>query len=276
MKFDVKIVLLLLFVIGTAIYYRSNIKEYFEQPSNLSANLGGQINITENVVVAQADIIPRLKIVEYYTEDGGVTIHWERPHKIVDYLALIKDEEGSDEIKLYFKDTLEPNCDEKICKYSFQNLENGRKYSIVIAAVTDKGMGEFSNKVAFIPTFQKMQCNVNGTCAVIKTAMEPTLDAKIESVLVNKDSAKEVLSKCQNILQKEDNTFNIDKIYEADGHFSDVKDKLKYPEHLLLPIKKGPDSLAELIKHQLELGIINVNVHTKDMADEFAIVNNIS
>jgi hypothetical protein len=265
MKFNIKIVLLILFIVVTAIYYRFNIKEYFEEPSNTSDNLDGQINVTDDNKVIQQEIIPRLTIVEYYTEDGGVTIHWERPSQPVDYLALIKDEEGgNDEIKLFFKDTLTPECDEKICKYSFQNLENSRRYSIVIASVTEKGTGEFSNKIIFIPTFQKMQCNVNGTCTIIKSDIEPTLDAKMESVLMNKDSAKEVLSKCQNILQKEDNTFNINKIYETDGNFSDVKDKLKYPEHLLLPIKKGPDSLAELVKHQLELGIINLNVHNKD------------
>jgi len=69
------------------------------------------------------------------------------------------------------------------------------------------------------------------------------------------------------MLDSGENIYDITQIYEADGGFKSVKSQLQYPEHLLLPIKKGPDSLAELVKHQLELGIVNINVHNKNIAD---------
>lgn len=209
------------------------------------------------------DAIPIINIIEYYTEDGGISVLWEKPKEVIDYMALIKNEEGGEEVKIFFKDTLSPSCDDATCKYSFQNLENNNKYSIVIAAVKSNGIGPFSKKIEFRPTFQKMHCNANGTCTLVKTDIEPTLDAKIGTIMTNQSVTKEVLAKCQGMLDRDEAVYDINQIYEADGHFKNVKDKLEFPEHLLLPIQKGPESLSELVKHQLELGIINVNVHTE-------------
>lgn len=223
--------------------------------------------ITSSSEFKEDDSLPTLNIINYFTEDGGITVHWQKPPSVVDYLAIIKDEEGDDEVKVYFKDTLSAECNDAICKYSFQNLVNGKKYSIVIASVSEGGISKFSKKIEFTPTFQKMQCNANGTCSVVKSDITTTLEAKIDGIMSNKDATKEVLSKCQDMLDSDQAVYDIRQIYEADGHFRNVKDRLQYPEHLLLPIKKGPESLAELVKHQLELGIVNINVHNQAIAD---------
>jgi hypothetical protein len=258
---NTNIIQLILLVIALLVIYNyCKLEENFTENNIIN-------NVALNNIANTNDTIdlPIIKILEYYTEDGGISLHWQRPTEVLDYMAIIKNEDGGEEVKIYFKDTLSSECDDSRCKYSFQNLENNVKYSIVIAGVRDRGIGKFSSKIMFTPTFQRMHCNANGTCNVVKTDIEPTLDAKIGTIMSNDGITKEVLAKCQGMLDRDEAVYDINQIYEADGQFKEVKDKLKFPEHLLLPIKKGPTSLEELVKHQLEMGIINLNVHTEGM-----------
>lgn len=242
------------------LYSKYNSIEHFDTPESNVPESNTSNEIPE--AVAPSSAIPTPVITEYTTQDGGVSIKWNKPYDVVDYMALIKDEDG-DEVKMFFKDTLSAECDTDTCGYSFQNLSNGNQYSIALACVTSEGIGNFSNKIFFKPTFRTMKCNANGTCSVINMNVDASLQAKMEQILSNDDVSKEVMAKCHGLLSSDKNINDINKIYQADGQFKLVKDELQYPEHLLLPIKKGPNSLAELIKHQLEQGIINVNVHTE-------------
>ena len=262
-------VFIILISIAYLVYTCFNETEYFVDNNNISnanANNANANNVnTNNTNATEANPI---RIIEYNTEDGGVTVKWTRPEGSVDYMALIKDEEGDEEVKLFFKDTISAECQDETCQYSFQNLMNGRKYSLVMSTVHQSGISDFSNKIEFVPTYQTMKCNVNGICNVIESDKTPTLNTKIDSIMTDTDATKEILAKFQGMLNSETAMYDINQIYEADGGFKHVKDKLQYPEHLLLPIKKGPNSLKELVKHQLDLGIINVNVHNKTIADE--------
>jgi hypothetical protein len=251
----IKIVLSI--IVFLVICYQSNIIEKFTDPVTTTP--------PDPTTVADPDAIQQVIINEYTTVDGGVTVSWPRPDMLMDYMALIKDEEGSDEIKMFFKDNSGSECNDEKCTYTFQNLVNQRRYSIAIAGVTNKGIGDLSNKVYFTPTFQTMKCNANGTCTLVPSDIPDTLEGKIERITADSDVNREVLAKCHNILDKNEGTHDINRIYDAGGQFKKVKDALQYPEHLLLPIEKGPNSLEELVKHQLELGIVNVNVHNKDL-----------
>ena len=52
----------------------------------------------------------------------------------------------------------------------------------------------------------------------------------------------------------------------ADGNMEFIKRNIGgYPENLFLEERTGPNSLSELAKRQLSLGILDVNIHTKDM-----------
>lgn len=243
--------------------------EYFENNNQIDINSNTEMN-QNNTITNETNTTneekERLQIVEYYTEDGGVTVAWKRPKNTVDYMAIIKDKDG-EEVKMFFKDTISADCNNDICRYSFQNLINDRNYSLVLSTISKSGISEFSNQISFSPTYQTMKCNANGTCSLIKSVKKVETNDPLNNIMENTNVTKEVLSKCQNMIEAKDHIYDINQIYETDGSFKSVKDKLQYPEHLLLPIKKGPDSLAELVKHQLELGVINVNVHNKDIAD---------
>lgn len=260
--------LLTCFIILLLACYQYNTMESFGVENNQSTNtesINESTNESENNVIVDPNIINDIAISEYKTEDSGVTITWPRPKKVMDYMAIIKDKEGSDEIKLFFKDNSGSECDDEKCTYTFQNLINNHKYSIAIAGVTKNGIGNISKEVNFTPTYQTMQCNANGTCAIVASAIPNSIQGKIDRITANDDVTKGVLAKCQNILEKNEGIHDINKIYDASGQFKQVKDILQYPEHLLLPIEKGPNSLAELVKHQLDLGIVNLNIHNQDM-----------
>jgi hypothetical protein len=221
--------------------------------------------------VTQTDSVDNLSntkitILGYNTHDGGVKVTWQRPEHVVDYMAIIKDEEGGEAVKMYFKDTLSPECKINECSYSFDNLANGKKHSLVIATITKDGMSDLSKPIFFIPTLEKMKCNANGTCQIIKEEVDPNLTVKVARIMEDQVATKKLITDCQSMVKKNNAIYDINKIYNVDGSFGDVKDKLGYPEHLLLPIKQGPNSLAELVKNQLELGIMNINVHNYEDA----------
>lgn len=73
--------------------------------------------------------------------------------------------------------------------------------------------------------------------------------------------------KRQQQLERElEDTGDTDACISTDGKMEFIKANLGgYPDNLFLKERTGDKSLGDLIKRQLSLGILNVNIHTQDM-----------
>lgn len=199
----------------------------------------------------------------YETYDGGISIKWSKPINSDDYMTVLKDLTDNTGVKLYFNDDVKIDCIDNTCTYNFENLINNHEYSLSIAYMgvdsnNMRKMSPMSKVLRFMPTVTHMKCNANGTCNIINKNK-----VVLDTIPITDNNTKQLLSKCKQIVDSSDAMTDISKIYNADGSFGAVKDELQYPEHLILPIEKGPNSLSELIKRQLDMGILNINVHTK-------------
>lgn len=204
-----------------------------------------------------------IEVQSYETYDGGISIKWSKPLNSEEYMTVLKDLTDNSGVKLYFNDDVKIDCIDNTCTYSFENLINNHEYSLSIAYMgvdsnNVKKMSPMSKVLKFMPTVSRMKCNANGTCSIVSKN-----NVVLENVPITDNNTKKLLSKCKQIVESDTSITDISKIYHADGSFGSVKDELQYPEHLLLPIESGPNSLSELIKKQLDMGILNINIHTK-------------
>ena len=230
-----------------------------------------------------------IKILRYHVLDGGIEITWETPDGTdFDYLILLREEGSSDNFKLYFQDRKYSeqlsSGDDKYTynstetTYTLENLMNGQPYVISISQIAPGGvLTPHSREIHFTPSPDTMICTAQGTVGVIKPdekscvkdVYETSAYEKIAELrgLPDKHTEErereflEVISDCKRVVNEKDFEDDLDKIFTADGKIRNIKDDLGYPEHLILPIEKGPDSLQELVSRQLHLGVMNLNIH---------------
>lgn len=200
------------------------------------------------------------KIVKINMDSVDISFKVPTTEQKVDYYNVIVSSYKGDNLdmpiggfKALFKNLEELDCDNNNkCSVNIRIKDNGEDmdnelyYRIGLMAVYENGHSrivDHSNLEVF-----KLGTDINRQIKLIEQARQIIEEKPVVSEPIERDEdSGEVCAM-------------------ADGKFELIKQKLGgYPDNLFLEQQTGSNSLAELAQRQLSLGILDVNVHTKDL-----------
>ena len=217
----------------------NDLSNKFPAPTDLFieniTDTGVEFSFNSPIIISQKNVISyNLIVAEYNNPDGfspsdNYTIHSFTPESIKESCS---DNVGQDTI----------NCRKMI---SLKMKDNNNKtifYRLGLMALYPDGSSNINthNNISIF----RLGVSVTKHLAILQNAMKEKEESPLE---------------LNNLTDKEGEEGS----YTADGQFEMIKRQLGgYPDNLFIEEHTGPKSLDELVKRQLALGILNINVHT--------------